>query len=683
MSLFSVGSVYRGIYQIEQVVTFFNGELAIASANGKRFYLQASLLHREAPARALQQYRNLQHSLVLPYIDVFVDGSHMVFVRPYIPLRPLREVIMSQEISEKQVVEWGRQLLELEANLRSKPLPMYLLLDPRNIGIDPDGKLQVMFCGLEYMMKVESSLDWGTFFYSIFSGQYLDGPILKLPKDFAGSKPLAKLIQKTIRVYDVDVVLEQVNQYLKKQESGSLLKRFLGEKKMVSSPDVPEQSIERDTALPSPSPTGSSSQPSFPSTQEEKKEEEELYQELEVLLQRTTSKEESYSEMEQQEEQWAELDQVQREKISEPSLEEESKPLENMEKDIDDDEKTGISMEPKVNSRPVTPAMIALEEIDLGDLSNSFVFSLERERKEFELRRQERIAQLRRELEKREKELIEQKQKEFAELEQKILEEQRKKEQQILLKEQQILEREWRKRLEQKKKERLRRKILEQIRKKWEEEEQALLQKEHESFLKREQELIEEFERKKGELLKRLREEFEERIQQKIESLRKEWAEKEKLLVEKELMDQHHILLPEEASDEQRDESKPILEEVQQSSAVIDAEIVEVIPLEEEECKGQEELEKFEGKEDRNEPSSGDDPFGRPDYKLSRSERKRQARDAMLKQSRENKKKQAAKNDRLKKNEKEIDEISLTASDEQEKLAKQFEEYMNFFYKKT
>lgn len=213
MSFFGVGEVYRNHYRVEHVVTFFDGELAVARKGQSRYYLQSASLQKQAPSRAIQQYRTLTHPLVPAFEEVYTEDRSIVFIRPYEPIHPLREVISTREVDEDQVVAWGRQLLELEAELKSKPMPMYLLLDPRNIGLSDQDELRVLFCGLEQITAQSRTLDWGSFFFCLLSGQYLDAPLEKLPPNFPCSKPMSRLIQRSLRNESVESVLSQLETY--------------------------------------------------------------------------------------------------------------------------------------------------------------------------------------------------------------------------------------------------------------------------------------------------------------------------------------------------------------------------------------------------------------------------------------------------------------------------------------
>ena len=223
---FQVGERYRDLYQIEYVVRFFDGELAVARKGSQRYYLQSSRLEKQAPiSRAIAHYRSFEHPLVIPYEDVYAEDRSIVFVRPYVPILPLREVFANQEVEEAKLVEWGKQLLLLEKDLRAQPMRMYLLLDPGNIGVtEDDEELKVLFCGTETITAQKNILDWGTFFYSLLSGEPVDKPIQKLPNDFKASKKMMRLIQRSLQNDSPDSVLSHIKQY----EKVGLLDRLFG-----------------------------------------------------------------------------------------------------------------------------------------------------------------------------------------------------------------------------------------------------------------------------------------------------------------------------------------------------------------------------------------------------------------------------------------------------------------------
>ncbi len=233
LSLFHVGEHYRDLYQVEYVVRFFDGELAVARKDSIRYYLQSAHLQRQAPSRAITQYRSLKHPLIIPFEEVYTEERSIVFIRPYVPVQPLREVVSMHEVNEDQVIQWVKQLLVLEKELKSKPMKMYLLLDSRNIGLTEDGELKVFFCGIENITAQPKTLDWGTFIYILLAGEYLEEPIDKVPADFGSSKWLNRLIQRSLGNDSPESVLSHIEHYEKKKEGKGLFGiLFKGERKV-------------------------------------------------------------------------------------------------------------------------------------------------------------------------------------------------------------------------------------------------------------------------------------------------------------------------------------------------------------------------------------------------------------------------------------------------------------------
>lgn len=233
LSLFHVGERYRDLYQVEYVVRFFDGELAVARKDSVRYYLQSAHLQKQAPSRAITQYRSLKHPLIIPFEEVYTEERSIVFIRPYVPIHPLRETVSTREVNEDQVIQWVKQLLILEKELKSKPMKMYLLLDPRNIGLTEDGELKVFFCGIENITAQPKTLDWGSFIYSLLTGGYLEEKIDKVPADFGSSKWMIRLIQRSLGNDSPESVLSHIENYERKKEGKGLFGiLFNGEKKV-------------------------------------------------------------------------------------------------------------------------------------------------------------------------------------------------------------------------------------------------------------------------------------------------------------------------------------------------------------------------------------------------------------------------------------------------------------------
>lgn len=252
MTFFQEGATYRGIYQIERVIRFFQGELAIGNRAGQRYYLQHANLQQAIPVRSIQQYRYLEHPCLLPYQDVLIENQSIVWIRPYEPITPLLHVASSQEVSEAKAVEWLKMLLEFQQFCQSKPMPMFVYLDLRNIGVNESGEFRVLFVGLEKYLQ-PNNLDWGTFLYCILTGQNLDGPLVRVPSNFPVTKPMNRLISKMLREFEVDTVLPYIEQFERSQQgSSSLFRRLFSNEKAnpinsTNSSRIPTSEVQMDT----------------------------------------------------------------------------------------------------------------------------------------------------------------------------------------------------------------------------------------------------------------------------------------------------------------------------------------------------------------------------------------------------------------------------------------------------
>jgi hypothetical protein len=231
VAFFHAGEHYRELYRVEHVVPFFDGELAVAERDGRRFYLQAVGVRKQVPLQVIQQYRAFSHPLVLPFVEAYNEERFLVLIRPYEPIYPLREVISTVKVDEDKVVEWGKKLLQLEMELKRKALPMFLLLDPRNIGMSERDELKVIYLGIEGITSQPPTLDWGSFFYSLLSGQYLEESIGQFPPDFPVSRPMARLIQRSLNHASPEMVLAQIEQYEHKKQGKGLWGRWFGGEK--------------------------------------------------------------------------------------------------------------------------------------------------------------------------------------------------------------------------------------------------------------------------------------------------------------------------------------------------------------------------------------------------------------------------------------------------------------------
>lgn len=240
MAIFTVGKRYQGNYTVEHNVPFFDGDLAIANYLDERYYLQSAPLVREFTTlefnRFKRLYDELDFELLLPVSEMFQEGTQAVFVYPYQPIKPIRDIVLDTGVDDEKMLGWFHQVIQTEIALQSMGIPMYIIRDPRNIGLTNDGELRVIFSGIEDVTYYQSALNWGTFLYCIASGEYLDEPLKKLPPKHALSKPVAKVIQKCLRAKDLPAMLSVIEQSMKKQEGKGLIGSLFGLKKKKEEP---------------------------------------------------------------------------------------------------------------------------------------------------------------------------------------------------------------------------------------------------------------------------------------------------------------------------------------------------------------------------------------------------------------------------------------------------------------
>ncbi len=250
-SFFTVGERYRDRYVIESVEAFLDGELAVARTDeNERYYLQLTKLKRGTQSRVIQQYRSLNHPMVLPFAEVYTEERSIVFIRPYTELTPLDEILKMRPWDEEETIRLTRDLLQLEKMLNGRPLPMYLLLDPRNMGLTGDGELKVFFCGVRNYTALEPAIDWGTWMYMCMTGQLLEESLPKLPSDRPFSGPVVRLVERSLKKASADQVLSQIEAYEKKKNSPGLLSRLFGGDSRHPREEKREEKREESLRLP-------------------------------------------------------------------------------------------------------------------------------------------------------------------------------------------------------------------------------------------------------------------------------------------------------------------------------------------------------------------------------------------------------------------------------------------------
>ncbi|KYQ85641.1 MULTISPECIES: hypothetical protein [Thermoactinomyces] len=475
---FQVGERYRDLYQIEYVVRFFDGELAVARKGSQRYYLQSSRLEKQAPiSRAIAHYRSFEHPLVIPYEDVYAEDRSIVFVRPYVPILPLREVFANHEVEEAKLVEWGKQLLGLEKDLRAQPMRMYLLLDPGNIGVtEHNEELKVLFCGTETITAQKNILDWGTFFYSLLSGEPVDKPIQRLPNDFKASKKMVRLIQRSLQNDSPDSVLSHIKQY----EKVGLLDRLFGSGGEKKKDPKPRKSPVKHQPSTTDTPVSSASEPQEPAETKkaeaakvtsdipetiQKKQEEDYIASLKEEFEKRQKEalEKQRKELEKRQQELLERQRLEFEKREQELLQkqkeefkqqiEEPEQRENWEREIAERERM---LEEQKRKEEEEKARQEEERLKQERLEQERIALEQEERLQKELAKveEERIKweQKQKDLEKKEEELREKLQKEFEEMAKSLLQKQeeefKRRQEELLQQQRDLLESQTKKRLE-------------------------------------------------------------------------------------------------------------------------------------------------------------------------------------------------------------------------------------------
>jgi hypothetical protein len=232
LSVFTVGKRFMGEYMVEHVVPFFNGELAISKAFDESYFLQLIHLERTVTTiefeRVRRLYEELDHPLLIPFYDLFLEQNALVMVYPYQPLQLLPEVVSRSGVEEEQIVRWIKDLIDLEIYLRSQSIPMFYVKDPRNVGLNSQGELKILYSGVDEVTPYPLDLNWGSFVYSIMSGQFLESSLQKMPSKHTLSRPLARLVQKCFKAKSLMSMQAHFEQYLNRKESKGFLSGLFG-----------------------------------------------------------------------------------------------------------------------------------------------------------------------------------------------------------------------------------------------------------------------------------------------------------------------------------------------------------------------------------------------------------------------------------------------------------------------
>ncbi|MFD1395197.1 hypothetical protein ACFQ49_08465 [Kroppenstedtia eburnea] len=202
---------YYEHYQVEDVLTFFSGQLISAkSPDGMQVLLQEISLKDPLPPGLAKVLTNLENEHLAPILDVIEEPDRIVLVHPPLTGEPLSLMIRPRQGMEPaQALSVYRQLLRTTVRLSKLPIPLYTILDPRNI-IMEGSRPFVLFVSFEKLSKMKDDVKWRFLLHFLLTGFQLERwpeepeserSIRELPK------PMKDLVLKTM---DPEQSMEQV-----------------------------------------------------------------------------------------------------------------------------------------------------------------------------------------------------------------------------------------------------------------------------------------------------------------------------------------------------------------------------------------------------------------------------------------------------------------------------------------
>ncbi|PTM58491.1 hypothetical protein [Desmospora activa] len=162
---------YYERYQVEDVLTFFSGQLVSAkSPDGARVFLQEITLSKPLPPGAKEILTNLENEHLAPILDVMEEKERIVLVHPPMGGEPLSLLVQPRRGMEpSQALTVYRRLLRTAINLSELPIPLYTTLDSRNIIIEGN-RPYVLFISFEKFTKRQADEKWRYLLHFLLNG---------------------------------------------------------------------------------------------------------------------------------------------------------------------------------------------------------------------------------------------------------------------------------------------------------------------------------------------------------------------------------------------------------------------------------------------------------------------------------------------------------------------------------
>ncbi|PTX53895.1 hypothetical protein C8P63_12513 [Melghirimyces profundicolus] len=162
-------------YQVEDVLTFFSGQLISAkSPDGMQVLLQEIALKDSLPPGSKEMLTNLENEHLAPVLDVIEEQDRIVLVHPPLTGEPLSLMIRPRQGMEPaQALSVFRRLLRTAVRLSKLPIPLFTTLDPRNIIMEGTRPF-VLFVSFEKFSKRQADEKWRFLLHFLLTGFQLD-----------------------------------------------------------------------------------------------------------------------------------------------------------------------------------------------------------------------------------------------------------------------------------------------------------------------------------------------------------------------------------------------------------------------------------------------------------------------------------------------------------------------------
>ncbi len=211
----STGNVegrYYERYQVEDVLTFFSGQLISAkSADGMQVLLQEISLKEPLPPGVEKTLTNLENEHLAPILDVIEEPDRIVLVHPPLTGEPLSLMIRPRQGMEPaQALSVYRQLLRTTVRLSKLLDPPLYNIGSHGISLWRDPELFVLFVSFEKMTKMEDDVKWRFLLHFLLTGFRLD----RWPEDPESERSIRELPKPmkdlVLKAMDPEQSMEQV-----------------------------------------------------------------------------------------------------------------------------------------------------------------------------------------------------------------------------------------------------------------------------------------------------------------------------------------------------------------------------------------------------------------------------------------------------------------------------------------